>query len=271
MLQLGVSNLAWSDDKSEKYFELLKKLNIKYLEIAPTKIWNEISAIKEKECNHYVEKIAKYDLVLISAQSIFYGRDDLNIYYNFNKVKEYFKVVLKVIRWLKISKIVFGSPKTRNYPKNADRKKLRNETFKYFDELANIARQENIVLCLEPNSSDYKSNFLTTTIDTSEFINTLKNSNLKLNLDLSTMILNNENINKHVIIVKNNISHVHVSAPFLGNVLKFKNEVGEYISCLKKNGYSGQVILEMLESQDDRSNYQSVNEAIEFLMKVSYD
>ena len=48
-IRLSVSNTAWQQNELEDHLELLMELGCDGVEIAPSKIWNDISNLKSEE------------------------------------------------------------------------------------------------------------------------------------------------------------------------------------------------------------------------------
>ena len=46
-MKISVSNIAWKNDNIEKFFELLSTEKCQGVEIAPSKIWSDLSEIHD--------------------------------------------------------------------------------------------------------------------------------------------------------------------------------------------------------------------------------
>jgi len=106
--------------------------------------------------------------------------------------------------------MVFGCPKNRNLYHEDDYQ----VAIEFFRELGDVAYHSDTTLALEANPTIYGTNFLNKTEETLKIIKEINSPGLKLNLDLGTIIFNNEDISMFVGQGKW-INHVHISEPGL--------------------------------------------------------
>ena len=138
--------------------------------------------------------------------------------------------------------------------------KLNDEAIKY-----------NVVIGIEPNSKDYGTNFLTNTKDTFEFVKKINLKNIKINLDLSTIILENENISQSIDLVNslNYNFHCHISIPYLkNNYIDYKNNLIEYLYKLKTSKVNYCSIETVINNNNEIENINAINEIIDFIKSV---
>jgi len=237
-MRLAVSNIAWSSDINEQVYTLLKALRIDALEIAPTSIFRDKPYDDLTLASNYAQYLKEnYNLNIVSIQSIWYGIEQ-NLFRSKKSrdfLTEYTFKVIDFAESIACKNIVFGNPKQRN----GFKPELEKIVFDFFIKLADYAKEKDIIIALEPNPKIYGTNFLNTTQETVEFLEELGHSNLKLNLDLGTMIENNETI-EFMISRVNLINHIHISEPYLGSIQK-----RELHRELKKLNYTGIVSIEM--------------------------
>lgn len=96
---------------------------------------------------------------------------------------------------------------------------------------------------MEANPPIYNTNFINGTAEAVQLIKEVDSVGFKLNLDVGTMIYNQENID----ILKGNvrlINHIHISEPGLKPIAK-RPIHGELYKLLKEEGYNGYVSIEM--------------------------
>ncbi len=111
--------------------------------------------------------------------------------------------------------LVFGCPKNRVTTSEKDAETASD----FFTKIADIAKKNGCVIALEPNPEIYGTNFINTTKQALEFIKTVDNKGLTLNVDLGTIIYNEEKLE----IIKDNlplVSHIHISEPYLKPIEK---------------------------------------------------
>jgi hypothetical protein len=217
--RLLVSELGWKLEDDRLMLPWLKSRGVNTESVPSKDNWN----------------MDKYTTIY-SAQSILYG-EQIQIF----KEKERFMSILENKLQLLESKvthlIVFGSPVQRLYDGE--------ETIAYFREVGDLCKKYNIIFCLENNSSRYGCNWMTTTKDTVDFVKDVNHSNIKVNLDTGSMIMENETYDINV----NNIGyigHVQISFPNLGSWDKnYTNTIRAVVDQLHLQNYSGKISLEM--------------------------
>ena len=120
-------------------------------------------------------------------------------------------------------------------------------------------------LLLEPNPTLYGANFLTTTASAAEFVQSLAEPSVGLQLDLGTMTVNGETPDV-IDRVAPLVGHIHVSEPRLVPVGTTQAPHAFYASHLK-NVPAAYLAIEMVEKDADRP-LDAVREAIRFVKRV---
>ncbi len=236
-MKFSISNIAWDEADDTAVYGLMKAHGFSGLEIAPTRVIpkdpydNVSTAIEWKK-----ELTDNYGFEIPSMQSIWFGRQE-NIFGSAeerNALLEYTKKAVDFASALKIHNLVFGCPKNRNMPDNASY----NTAIKFFSEIAEYALSKQTVIGIEANPTIYNTNFINTTEEALKLINDVNSDGLGLNLDLGTMIYNNESIRLLVGNV-NKISHVHISEPYLKPIEKrpIHKELLDLLMCEFYNRY----------------------------------
>ena len=268
-MKLSVSNIAWQSNEKEKIFPLLSLYGFSGLEFAPGLLTQENENAYFCD-NDKLNKISEYyknhNLKFTSMQSILYGCENAALFENETKrerLLDYVKHAIDFASKLNVKNLVFGAPKNRIVPETMTKNEADIIAREIFKEIGNYAFSKNTKVSLEPNAKEYGTNWLTTTKDTIDFLLSLDNSGIALNLDLGTMIINSENTD----IIKNNvnlINHVHISAPFLQMLdpfnLDFYKTVIEYLST---NGYNGWYSLEM--KRPDKETFDNIKKTLDFI------
>ena len=265
-MKLCFSNIAWSKKENKEIIDLFNQEKIRYLEYAPDLI---IKNFKKKENIFKVKKFwQKKKIKLYSMQSVLYrvknafvfgDNNQQNIFYN--GVKE--KVLLAKKLGTKV--IVFGSPKSKKtFGKS---KKILNYLFESnMRKIAKICEKAKITFCLEANPKVYGTKYLTHTNQALSLVKKIDNKYFKLNLDLGTIISNNENYKK---LIKNNIFHIghaQISLPKLKNPLINKKLIERFILELNKNRYKKIISVEFLKQE--KNSYSGIVELIKFIKNV---
>ena len=262
-MKLSVSNIAWEYSNKDQALEILKKYNIKYIDIAPTLLTENknINDINSKNIKNYYNN---FNIKIVGMQSLLYPFPDISLFdgeYNKNLLLNYLDDIFLLAKKLNIKNLIFGSPKNRLI-KNIDSYSIENSLL-IFKEISERAKKYSCIICLEANPKEYGCNFITNTTEAIDFIKKINSNNFKLNLDISTVILNKENIEN---IFKNNlniIQHVHISSPYIKDIINLDNEFISFI--LKKYNYKKIVTMEYLYQND--KNLTNLEENIKIFKK----
>ena len=232
-MKLAISNISWSKEHDETIHIFLKEQGINSLEIAPTRTFNEVPYDNLTRARRYLKEYLKpLGFQIVSLQSIWYGRKE-NIFTseeerNLLRIQAYKAIDLAVA--LECQNIVFGNPKQRNGYKSS----LHGIVINFFKDIAEYAKKKEIIISIEPNPEIYGTNFLNSTHETIMFVQELDHPNIKLNLDIGTMIENNEKI-EDIMPYIHEINHIHLSEPYLKPILK--REIHTQLKDLRFNGY----------------------------------
>ncbi len=241
-MKLSISNIAWAQEDNDRVYALLQELGYEGLEIAPTKLFPEApyEHISEAALWGYALK-EKYGLAVSSMQSIWYGRQEkvFGTPQERQTLIQYTKKAVRFAAALGCGNLVFGCPKNRAIPHDADPA----AGVAFFHELGEYARSQGTVIGLEANPPIYGTNYINNTLAALEVIRKADSWGLLLNLDVGTMVENQEPVS----ILRGNvcrISHVHISEPFLKRIVprKLHEELGEL---LRDEDYRGWVSIEM--------------------------
>jgi len=187
--RLSVSLLALNDfSKLDDFLDLMKKNDIRYIELPITKILPNYEINKVKIQN-FLKKILRYKIKISSVQAIFYKKK-LNVLKidDHEKIIKHLNKILLIAKLLKTKNVIFGSPKNRI---KGDLSNL--DAFKIFKNLLSKIQSKliknNINFCIEPNSKYYSCDFILNSSDALKFINYAKIKNLAINFDTGNALL----------------------------------------------------------------------------------
>lgn len=216
-MNLAISNIAWNISDNELVYSLMQKYNFTGLEIAPTKIITEQPYSHINEASSWSYDIhSKYGFTIPSMQSIWFGKTE-KLFGSQEERKfliNYTKSAIDFASAIECKNLVFGCPKNRNKPDDVDEE----IAIQFFRELGNYALSKNSCIGMEANPAIYGTNFINTTKQAIDLINKVNSKGFKLNLDVGTMIENNEPVS----ILRGNedlINHVHISEPYLKKII----------------------------------------------------
>ena len=185
--RLLVSELGW-DRKDDSVVDcFLRSRGITQHEIVPSK--------------------RKWDMVnykdVYSAQSLLFGVD-IQIFQEQERFLQILMTRLGYLSTVGTRVAVFGSPKQRLYTDE--------DAVTLFRKVGDIAATYGILFCIENNARCYGGNWLTTAKDTAEFVKQVAHPNIRMNLDIGSLLLEGETATPDLSVV----GHVQVSFPNLG-------------------------------------------------------
>ena len=215
-MKLSISNIAWTLENDKNVYSMMKQYGFEGLEIAPTRIFPEKPYDKNDEAKQWAEDIYNgYGLSVSSMQSIWYGVQE-KVFGTDEERKillDYTKKAIDFAVSIKCNNLVFGGPRNRNIPEGVNE----DVAISFFKELGDYAYNAGTVIGMEANPTIYNTNYINTTKSALELIEKVDSEGFKLNLDIGTMIQNEESVE----VLKNNvgkINHVHVSEPGLKSI-----------------------------------------------------
>lgn len=260
-MKLSISNIAWDPENNEKIYQLMKKYNYEGLEIAPTKIFCKNPYEKLEKSREWKEKLhAKHNLRISSMQSIWYGREErlFGTDEERKKLQSYTEKAIDFASVIECKNLVFGSPKNRKLKKNENIDKALD----FFKSIGEYAFRNNTVIGMEANPIIYNTNYINDTKSALELIKKVNSKGFLLNLDVGTVISNDENIEEIIGKVKY-INHVHISEPWLKIIEK--REIHKKLkSILKNENYQGFVSIEMAKVE----KIEEVEKVMEYVREV---
>lgn len=246
-MKLSISNIGWSADRDIQVYELMKKYGYAGLEIAPTRIFPETPYDKIPEASIWSREIkAEYGFVIPSMQSIWYGRQEkvFGTEEERQMLIDYTKKAIDFASEMNCRNLVFGCPRNRNLPENEDSQKA----IAFFKELGDYAAAHGTVIGMEANPPIYNTNYINSTTEALELIAEVDSAGFLLNLDVGTMIQNQEDVGELIGKV-GHINHVHISEPGL-KPIEERELHKELKEVLVSGGYEGFISSEMGKVED---------------------
>lgn len=242
MINLAISNIAWNTELNDSVYELMQKYGFTGLEIAPTKIIPNEPYLHIKEAREWAHSLQRrWEFSIPSIQSVWYGRAEklLGSEKERTLLLDYTKLAVDFAVVLGVKNLVFGCPKNRFVPDGADK----SIAVRFFKEIGDYAYEKGTCIGMEANPELYGTNFINTTEEAVFLIKQVASDGFKLNLDVGTMIQNNESIS----ILYGNVevvNHCHISEPFLKKIEK-RDLHREIFDFLRTENYKGFVSIEM--------------------------
>ena len=275
MLKYAISNIAFSPAQKEEIYKLILNHGFSGLEIAPSLFLDGAKLPYEVE----IEELAKQKklandagLELVSMQSLLFGVQNLFLFESEKSRKDllnYCKKAIDFAATLQIPNLVFGSPNNRIIPDSLSEKEANKIAVAFFKELGEYAYSKKTILAMEANSSKYGGNFITKTSQAISLIKEVNSPGFKLNLDMGTMSLENEEndiICEEIIPL---INHIHICEGFLKPIYEGNHVIHKQrAKIIKNSSYDKYLSIEM-KSADASDNVEHVKRALEFV-EVNY-
>lgn len=260
-MKLAISNIGWSSDIDNQVYDLMLKYGFSGLEIAPTRIFPENPYQKNEEAKEwYMEIFEIYGFCIPSMQSIWYGRQE-RIFGSDSERKELIAYTKKAVDFasaIECKNIVFGCPRNRSVPDDTDS----SVAIDFFREIGEYAFGHGTVIGMEANPSIYNTNYINTTTEAFDLIEKVDSKGFLLNLDIGTMIQNDEKIDS-IIGKVHLINHVHVSEPYL-KIIEKRDLHSKIKRILTNENYGGFVSIEM----GKQGEIGIINDAMSYVKEV---
>lgn len=260
-MKLSISNIAWISENDVKVYNLMKKYGYDGLEIAPTRIFPKEPYSKIAQAGKWSRNLyEKYGIVISSMQSIWFGRQEK--LFGSSEEREilidYTKKAIDFAKAIGCHNLVFGCPHNRFLPEGAEP----GIADVFFRELGEYALLHGTVIGMEANPAIYNTNYINGTENALALIKKVNSDGFLLNLDLGTMIQNDEDIDVLKGQVKY-INHVHISEPGL-KIIKKRMLHKKLKRLLEEEGYEGFISIEMSRTED----VSLIENVMEYVMEV---
>lgn len=246
-MRLSISNIGWDASNDASVYELMKKYGYSGLEIAPTRIFPESPYDYLNDAEKWAEGLKENEgFVIPSMQSIWFGRQEKIFGSEEERLQliDYTKKAIGFAETIGCRNLVFGCPRNRNVPEDADL----SIAVSFFKELGDYASEHHTVIGMEANPPIYNTNYINDTTAALALIKQVDSEGFKLNLDVGTMIQNDESVEELVGYVQL-INHVHISEPGL-KLIEQRYLHQELMNILNEEGYQGFVSIEMGKRED---------------------
>ena len=246
-MRLSISNIGWTEENDAAVYGLMKKYGFQGLEIAPTRIFSGRPYDMNSEAEAWSKQLkSEFGFCVPSMQSIWYGRQEKIFGTDEERriLLDYTKKAIDFAAAIGCKNLVFGCPRSRNLPEGADE----NTAITFFKELGDYAYSKGTVIGMEANPLIYNTNFINDTESALNLIEKVDSKGFLLNLDLGTMIQNDEDVSELIGKVSL-INHVHISEPGL-KPIEERPIHKELKALLEKEGYDRFISIEMGKVDD---------------------
>ena len=268
-MRLSVSNLAWGAEHHGEALDLLGRMGVQGIEVAPTKIsqWTELTP---KRIRSYRSEIEAAGLRVSSLQAIFYGVRGAALLKDpaaFQVMADHMRQVAEVGALLGAEVLVYGAPSAR-LRGNLSQEAAKTLAAERFAVLGDIAGYFGLTIGIEPVPEAYGGDFLTSAFDVIELVRELRHPSVRLHLDTGCVLLAGDEIDEAIREGFAWLGHFHVAEPHLGD---FVNPTAKHKTAsvaLRHYGYDRWLAIEMREQPGNPM--RALCEAIEFV-RATYE
>lgn len=268
--KLAISNIAWTQPEDEAVYSLMQKYGFQGLEIAPSRIWESPYTQTDSAVQAFNALIKGKGLSIVAFQSLLFGRPELSIFHD-NKLRldtlNHLKKNICLAHKLGASALVFGSPKNRVIG-NTEPVLAKKIALDFFQELGEYAGDKSTCFCLEPNPKIYETDFLCTTKEALDFVRTVDTPGLKINIDLGTIIANNEDIESTMEKALPYAGHLHISEPFLKKIEFNETRHKKIKQLIDMFGYKKTISIEMKVSDKQETRLATIEATLDFVSRI---
>lgn len=253
-MKLVISNIAWTNEDEALVAETLRDLGVKYVEVAPTKLWEDPTRATREQIENYKAFWRSYGIEIVAFQSMLFTRPDLKLFEsadNRENTLKYLKEFIGLAGDMGVKIMVFGSPKNRQRGE-MDQQAAVSIATQFFSDLGHEADKKGVTLCIEPNAPQYACDFVTGAQEGIDLVSIVDNPGFGLHLDIACMTLAGDDLTASITAAAPVLRHFHISSPMLDTV-EARADV-DHVSAakaLKAISYDRFVSIEMRPSSDD--------------------
>ncbi len=262
-MKLALSNIAWEPDEELDVVKLMLENGVSGIEIAPTKIWSDPTAVMEEASIPVRDMWDSRGVPVSSLQALLFGHPEFALFGTDSDRETMLEYVAKICRlggWLGAGPLVFGSPKNRLRGQLSENEAIAISV-PFFRHCGEEAAKAGAVFCLEPNPPEYGADFMTNTAETLRVVERVDHPAVRLHLDSGIMTLNGEDPTEWIRVASPMLRHFHVSEPHLAVIGSGGVDHDRFASALRDSGYSGWASVEM-RSGWSKPNTAAVEQAL---------
>lgn len=265
-MKIAISNLAWDKIEDRKVISILKKYDIKGIEIAPTKIWKNPTRVSEKSIKKYRKFWEDNEIKIIATTSLLFGHPELTLFGNPKKTLDYLKKQAFLAKALGAKVMMFGSPKNRIKGDLSNGEAV-GISSGFFYKIADFCTNFEICFAIEPNPPIYGGDFILTTKEAVELVKRVNHKNFGLNLDSSTIASNKSGYDTTVKLALPHTCHAHISEPLLKPIPYGVTNHKAFAKALKRYSYDKWLSIEM-PLGPGVNHLEQIQKTLDFVTKI---
>lgn len=269
-MKLAVSSIAWTNEEEEEIAGVLQNQGVKYVELAPTKIWDDPTRVSAQDAQKVVQWWKQYDIEVVAFQSMLFARPDLKLFEsdsNRAECLQYLNDFIVLAGRMGAKRMVFGSPKNRQRG-DTEYDQAFSIAVDFFTDIAQTAEDNGVVFCIEPNAPQYNCDFIINAQQGAELVRAVNRPGFGLHLDVACMALAGDNLADSVRESSDILKHFHISSPMLEQV-EARDDVAheDAANALRETGYDGYVSIEMRPGEAG-TNRDRMENAVKFASSI---
>lgn len=216
-MRIAISNIAWDVADDQQVADILREHRVDAIDVAPSKYFPDLKTADAGDIARVRGWWAERGIEITGMQSLLFGTTGLNVFGTVDSQREmlaHLQAVCRIGAGLGAQRLVFGSPRNRDRTGIADAA-AHEIAVTFFRQLGDIAAEQGVFVCLEPNPPCYGANFMTNSGDTASVVSAVAHPSIRMQLDTGAVTINEENAREVVTRYAHLIGHVHASEPNL--------------------------------------------------------
>ena len=216
-MRLAISNIAWDIAEDTSVAKLLGKFGVDAIDVAPGKYFPDPANAKDEDIAKVRRWWADHGIEITGMQALLFGTTGLNVFGESKSQEamlEHLRAVCRIGAGLGATRLVFGSPKNRDRSGLSDAQAL-EQAVSFFRRVGNTAQEHGVIVCLEPNPTQYGANFMTTSEEAAHVVAAVGHEAIRMQFDTGALTINGESPEAVLECSSRLIGHVHASEPDL--------------------------------------------------------
>jgi sugar phosphate isomerase/epimerase len=250
-VDISVSNIGFRGLELPQFGPLLQSNEIAGIEITISESFGSLERA-ESESNAFLCDLKSYGLRVSGIQSLLHNMNHLQLFriQDWDELRPYLLRLIRFAASVETSILVFGSP--RNRLKGTLTKQEANSLFEEFIvQLIPELMSHEVRIAIEPNAREYGADYLTNYAEVIDFCNQVNSPFVVPQIDTGCLEL--EGVNLLECLSLKVPSHVHLSAPGLGDI-DSRKAMPAFLEGLVGCSYKEWVTIEMLGNGIDGLN-----------------
>lgn len=216
-MRLAISNIAWDIAEDTSVAKLLDKFGVDAIDVAPGKYFPDPANANDEDIANVRRWWAGHEIEITGMQALLFGTVGLNVFGDSKSQQamlEHLRAVCRIGAGLGATRLVFGSPKNRDRSGLSDAQAL-EQAVSFFRRLGCTAQEHGVIVCLEPNPTQYGANFMTTNAETAHVVAAVGHEAIRMQFDAGALTITGESPEALLECSSRLIGHVHASEPDL--------------------------------------------------------